>query len=145
MNRNRCPDCGEHIPSTAKTCPKCYRTISGKPVSDKQSGRTYEKTEKGKDETLAFLLAVIPGIFGVQGLGLIYLNPENRRGWHFLIVGLILFLSLLVCASWWDGVGSFTRVLLMFAMIILALIYISSYLAQLAETKFGTVFGLFRL
>jgi hypothetical protein len=133
------------MPSTGTVCPKCYGSVPRNTVSREPPRRTPVRGEKEKNKTLAFVLAVLPGIFGFQGLGLIYLNHENRRGWHFLAVGLVLFLSLLGCVSWWDGVGSITRVLLVFAMIILSIIYISSYLAQLAETKFGTVFGLFRL
>ena len=133
------------MPSTSTVCPKCYGSIPESTVSRRPARRTQTRSQKEKNSTLAFLLALLPGIFGLQGLGLIYLNHENRRGWHFLGVGMVLFLLLLGCANLWNSVGSFTRVFLVFGMIILGLIYISSYLAQLAETKFGTVFGLFRL
>lgn len=145
MIDSKCPHCGEHVPSTSTSCPKCYGSIPRNTVSRRPSRRARTHSQKEKNTTVAFLLALLPGIFGLQGLGLIYLNHENRKGWQFLGVGMILFLLLLGCANMWNAVGSVTKVLLVFAMIILGLVYISSYLAQLAETKFGTVFGLFRL
>lgn len=145
MTLHRCPHCGEYVPSTSKKCPKCYRTVPECSVDRREYGRPATRNTGEKSKTFAFLLALVPGIIGLQGLGLIYLNYRRERGWYFLIVGLILFLSLLACASWWDSVGSLTRVLLIFAMIVLALIYISSYLAQLAETRLGSVFRMFRL
>lgn len=145
MTSHRCPHCGEYVPSTSTKCPKCYKSVPNNSVYKRDYNRPSDPDTRGKSNTLAFFLALIPGIIGMQGLGLIYLDYKRERGWHFLIVGAILFLSLLACVSWWDSVGSITRVLLIFAMIVLSLIYISSYLAQLAETRFGSVFRLFRL
>lgn len=91
------------------------------------------------------LLAIIPGVFGIQGLGLIYLDYKESRGWIFLLIGAVLFLSLIGMVTLWNDVGSFTRVVLIFTMIIFAVLYLSSYVAQLAETRFGSVLRLCRL
>ena len=91
------------------------------------------------------LLAIIPGVFGMHGLGLIYLDYKESRGWIFLLIGAVLFLSLIGMVTLWNAVGSFTRVVLIFTMIIFAVLYLSSYVAQLAETRFGSVLRLCRL
>lgn len=144
MTVDRCPNCGEYVPSTSTVCPKCYSTIPKNAIYRRPPKSTNLNMKREKSETLALMLALIPPIFGLQGLGLIYLNHENRRGWYFLGIGLVLFLLLLIFVSRWDASGTFSRVLLVFSMIILSLIYISSFVAQLLETRFGTVLGRFR-
>lgn len=144
----RCPNCGELVPSLSVTCPRCYSQVPRddtvpKEKKEYRSG-TGDEGAKGKSLMIATLLAAIPGLFGLLGLGRIYLDYKNEKGWFFLVTGAILFTSLLLCVDWWDSVSSFTRVLLLLAMVILAIVYISTYLSQLADTYFGSVFKFFR-
>ena len=151
ISERRCPECNDLVPSNSITCPRCYKAV---PRDEKPAGtgRSAQKTDtyriqetRVKDMRIAMLLAIIPGVFGIQGLGLIYLDYKESRGWIFLLIGAVLFLSLIGMVTLWNDVGSFTRVVLIFTMIIFAVLYLSSYVAQLAETRFGSVLRLCRL
>ncbi|HKM13432.1 MAG TPA: zinc ribbon domain-containing protein [Candidatus Methanomethylophilaceae archaeon] len=145
MSNRRCPNCNEIVPSNSVTCPKCYSQVPRNDVSERKSSATTSSRSLQRNMTIATLLAAIPGIFGLQGLGLIYLDHKESKGWYFLIIGALIFMSMVLCVSWWDSVGSFTRVILIFALILLAIVYFSSYLAQLLETRFGSVLKFLRV
>lgn len=144
MSDRRCPNCNELVPSLSVTCPKCYSSVPRNDVPKKKSTTSVDRETFKKNITIATILAAIPGIFGLQGLGLIYLDHKESKGWYFLAIGAILFLTMYMCMNWWDSVGSFTRVILMFALIILAIVYFSSYVAQLVETRFGSLLKFFK-
>jgi hypothetical protein len=107
-------------------------------------GNREEKLPADKSVLIATLLAAIPGIIGLQGLGRIYLDYRSEKGWLFLIFGAVLFALIYLCIGWWSDAGSFTKVLLLLLLVILAVLYISSYLAQLADAHFGSVLKMFR-
>ncbi len=145
MSSKRCPNCNELVPSNSVTCPKCYGPVPRDDIPERKTTGSVNREVPKKNMLFATLLAVIPGIFGLQGLGLIYLNHKESKGWYFLIIGAMLFMSMYLCIDWGNSVGSFTKVILVFAVIILAVVYISSYLAQLVETRFGSVLKFFRV
>lgn len=144
MSDRKCPNCGEIVPSLSVTCPKCYNPVPREDVTEKRSSASMKSEEYDKNMFIATILAVIPGIFGLQGLGLIYLNHRESKGWYFLIIGAVLFMCMYLCVNWWNSVGSFTKILLTFSIIIIAITYMSSYLAQLIETRFGSFLNFFR-
>ncbi len=148
MTERRCPNCGEIVPSLSVTCPKCYSSVPRTDdVPDMKSSKSRERKEVapgGKSVLVATLLAAIPGIFGLQGLGRIYLDYRSEKGWFFLVFGGVLFALIHLCIGWWSDAGSFTKVLLLLLLVILAVLYISSYLAQLADAHFGSVLKMFR-
>ncbi len=148
MTERRCPNCGEIVPSLSVTCPKCYSSVPrNDDVPDMNGPRTGNREEKlpaDKSVLIATLLAAIPGIIGLQGLGRIYLDYRSEKGWLFLIFGAVLFALIYLCIGWWSDAGSFTKVLLLLLLVILAVLYISSYLAQLADAHFGSVLKMFR-
>ncbi len=85
-----CPKCGEPVPSNSLTCPKCYTKIPPEPVkvtNDSGSSGTAKKPDKG----LRLLLTIIPGFFGILGLGQIYRDYTSIKGYIFLLVGMALF------------------------------------------------------
>ncbi len=144
MSSKRCPHCNELVPSLSVTCPKCYNPVPRDDIPEERPTGSIEH-KASKNMLFATLLAVIPGIFGLQGLGLIYLDHKESKGWYFLIIGAVLFMSMYLCIDWGNSAGSFTKVILVFIIIILAVVYISSYLAQLVETRFGSVLKFFRI
>ncbi|MGE0015123.1 MAG: hypothetical protein AB7S83_02920 [Candidatus Methanomethylophilaceae archaeon] len=148
MTERKCPNCGEIVPSLSVTCPKCYSSVPrNDDVPDMKGPQLRERDEKvpgGKSVLIATLLAAIPGIFGLQGLGRIYLDYRNEKGWLFLVFGAVLFALIYLCIGWWSNADSFTKVLLLLLLVILAMLYISSYLAQLADAYFGSVLKMFR-
>ncbi len=94
MADRRCPYCGEFVPRTNITCPKCYRKI---PVEPEPVQRESEQPRNGSgrryNRILAILLSVIPGLFGILGLGLIYRNPHQKIGYVALVLGLLFFIA----------------------------------------------------
>ncbi len=84
-----CPKCGEPVPSNCITCPKCYTKIPAEPVSAEETKRSEPKR---KSQSTRILLTVIPGLFGLLGLGILYDDTKNMLGYKFLIAGLLLFI-----------------------------------------------------
>jgi hypothetical protein len=96
-----CPYCGEMVPSTSLTCPKCYKKIPTVEPEKRSSGgdggsskRTGSGTGSGggKSDGVALILAIIPGLFGLLGLGMLYKNYKSRGGLIFLILGIVVFI-----------------------------------------------------
>lgn len=94
MADRRCPYCGELVPSTSITCPKCYRKIPSEPEPVRRESDS-RKSEGGRryNPRIAMLLSLIPGLFGLLGLGLIYRNPRQKRGYVALLLGLCFFIA----------------------------------------------------
>ncbi len=96
------------VPSTSLTCPKCYKKIPVEPKvtstgdGGSSGGKSTGKSGStgGKSDGIAMILAIIPGIFGILGLGLLYKNLKSTRGLVFLVLGLIVFaIALLIFTS----------------------------------------------
>ncbi len=77
------------MPSNCITCPKCYTKIPAEPVSAEE---TKQSEPKKKSHSTRILLTVIPGFFGLLGLGILYDDTKNMLGYKFLIAGLLLFI-----------------------------------------------------
>ena len=94
----RCPYCGELVPSNSITCPKCYKRIPVEPEPVREEKRG-PKNEQGRtyNRKLALALTLIPGLFGILGLGLIYRNPRQRRGYVALLFGALFFVLAVPC------------------------------------------------
>ena len=94
MADRRCPYCGELVPSTSITCPKCYKKIPAEPEPvRRESDRPKNESGRRYNRTVAILLSLIPGLFGFLGLGLIYRNPRQKRGYVALVLGLLFFVA----------------------------------------------------
>ena len=94
MADRRCPYCGELVPSTSITCPKCYKKIPAEPEPiRRESDRPKNESGRRYNRTVATLLSLIPGLFGLLGLGLIYRNPRQKRGYIALVLGLLFFVA----------------------------------------------------
>ena len=94
MADRRCPYCRELVPSTSITCPKCYKKIPAEPEPvSRESDRPKNESGRRYNRTVAILLSLIPGLFGLLGLGLIYRNPRQKRGYVALVLGLLFFVA----------------------------------------------------
>ena len=125
MNDRYCPFCGELVQSSAVTCPKCYKKIPPEPEmagsrphrssGQKTSDRT-EKTPRRRKERAesrprgsgrvynrrtAVFLNLIPGFFGLVGLGQIYRDYKGFLGYFMLLAGLALFGSSTMLLMHW--------------------------------------------
>ncbi len=99
-----CSRCGGPLPEGAKFCPHCQAPVgnpAGGPVAAPTSGQPYGPVypmHSQKDLGVTAILALIPGFFGIMGIGHLYVG-KVARGIITLIVGLVLiplfFLSFL--------------------------------------------------
>lgn len=134
MNDRRCPYCNEYVPSTSITCPKCYKQIplDKDPVRNESIYNTdgsihREPRQRTVNNRTAMLLALIPGLFGLLGLGLLYRDPRNPRGWGLLALGLALFCTI-------NAMLFLTLGLSLLLVMPLAIIYVLLYLFNLFIT-----------
>lgn len=91
MSDRRCPHCGERIPSFSINCPSCYRSIPRE-----EPRETYRIIDDDRAPSLhrvnrkaVMLLALIPGVFGLFGLGHFY-QRDCRKGAFFLMMGVFM-------------------------------------------------------
>ncbi|MDD3398873.1 MAG: zinc ribbon domain-containing protein [Candidatus Methanomethylophilaceae archaeon] len=94
----RCPQCGSQVPDNSLTCPQCFTPIA-RDSEVVRDGMGNERMSPGtKSGNIAMLLALLPGLVGIWGLGHIYLG-EMDRGLRFLVLGVLMTLSMVLLAS----------------------------------------------
>ena len=143
MNEKRCPNCKELVSSNSLTCPKCFAQIPRDAVSDINAEQKKKDEKKNKNMRIVMVLATIPALFGLLGLGRIYLDPKDSKGYWFLVAGLVLFLPLIALLFSIFDSGLLTALLFLVALVILSLVYISAAIAIFFDTVFGSVFRIF--
>jgi len=146
MSPNKCPHCGEYVQKNSLTCPKCFREIPREP--DDRSEyiiREDEKSKRRKVPRVAVMLSIFPPFVGLLGIGMIYLNYRERKGYWFLLAGLLIFLSVLALFFLISGASLLSDIMRLAAIAILLLIYASAAFAAFFETMFGSVFKALRI
>ncbi len=130
----KCPYCGEAVPSYSLNCPKCYKSIPREEYKVKEDIKTGTIPNDRAPSVQVFnrrtvkLLALVPAAIGLMGLGQIY-EREYNKGVKFLIVGIIMFASIVALITNFDsfGGGKFLAVIL---TIFLFILYIVTYVIQ---------------
>jgi len=145
MKQNRCPYCGEYVQKNNLTCPKCFKEIPREPSKISENVAKEGKKRSGNVPIVALLLAAVPAFVGLLGLGMIYLHPKDSKGYWFLLAGLLLFLSSMSLLYIMRHSGILSAILLLAAIVILTIIYISAAIAAFLETLFGSAFKFLRL
>ena len=155
MSDRYCPFCGELVPSTSVTCPKCYRKIPAEPDAPKEERRRErqrdtpvdERPKRSYNKKVALALAVIPGFFGVLGLGQIYKDYRSTGGYFILLLGLLLFTgSMLLLTSHMHGVlmNILTTIGAFPLMLLYAFVFIGSVIDILLNSLFRMDVSSFR-
>lgn len=146
MSDRKCPYCGEYVPSNCLTCPKCFKDIPREEKKEQYIINDDHKDRVGvkKDKNILLILSTVPALIGVLGLGQIYLDPRQSRGYWFLIAGLILFLTLTVLLRTSLDEGGFTGMVLIGAFILFLLLYISAAVGAFIDAQMGSVFKILR-
>jgi TM2 domain-containing membrane protein YozV len=84
-----CPNCGRAVNAADAFCPSCGYNLKAVSIPKPQPAVPLEHKSPG----IAAVLALVPGFFGLMGIGHIYVGRLGR-GIALLIVGIILgFLS----------------------------------------------------
>ena len=147
MSDRFCPFCGELVPSTSVTCPKCYRKIPAEPIPEKQERKRRERTDtpvgerpkRGYNKNIALVLAVVPGFFGFLGLGQIYRDYRRTGGYFLLLIGLLVFAAAMLLLSN-NGHGFTIGVLSTIGAFPLMLLYAFMYIGALVDVLLNSVF-----
>ncbi len=129
-----CPYCGELVTYTSITCPKCYKKIPNQPEQfeeKKESGKT-TSSSGGKKHSIALLLALIPGLFGLLGLGLLYNDRSSKPGWTLLVVGLLTFILFIIIVT--SSIFILNIVLAIPVAIVYGLMYIANAVGTLLSS-----------
>ncbi len=144
-----CPQCGAAVPDNALTCPKCYTAIprSGNVnggSSGNRAGYSEQRAEprigpNTKSHMVTLLLSTIPVIAGFLGLGAIYQEPRNAKGYVFLILGLFVFWTMIFMIVTLSGRGLASALLLGIATVMFALIYISMAIAAFVSASMDSL------
>lgn len=141
--RRRCPNCGAVVPENSLTCPQCYAEVDRILPDDPRKTTREEFREhiekRDKKMAVSLALAVIPAFVGLLGLGLIYQDWRDPRGFRYLGTGIVLFL-LPVMMILFLGLLS---LLLIIPIFFLLLLYVVTALSSIAETYFGSFSVLF--
>lgn len=150
-----CPNCGAIVPPNSLTCPQCYCEIPRDMREEPEPGYNPRYSTRSKEEyreqigrrhkstTVALILATIPALFGLLGLGLIYEDHRDWRGYRYLLVGLALYIIMAAMIILVDVSGTLGLILFIIPLAILAIIYIGCAAASVAETWLGNlnIFG----
>ena len=94
-----CDKCGNELQPGAQFCNKCGKPINADPFAQQVEYRPLPDT--GKSKVLAIVLAGVLGLFGIWGIGQIYLGNVGN-GILFLgagvIIGLLVIVTLPICS-----------------------------------------------
>ena len=151
-----CPRCGAVVPQNSLTCPQCYAEVPRDVPDEPEPGYSRKAFDRSGDEfreqigrrkksaMLALFLSVVPAFFGLLGLGLIYEDRRDPRGFKYLGAGLILFAVIVALIFTVHASGILGTVLFIIPTALLLLIYLGCALAAAAETWMGNlrIFGL---
>lgn len=136
MPDRRCPYCNELVPSTSITCPKCYKRIPTEPQTaqeERQEDAGHGDAGRRFNRKVGLLLNLVPGIFGILGLGQIYRDPRGKTGYIFLLLGLLLFGSAMLILL------SFFPILSALVAFPLLILYVLLYIGAAADILLGFV------
>ncbi len=137
--KRRCPNCGAVVPDNSLTCPQCFAEVD-RVLSDDPKKSTREQfrehiQRRDKNMTVSLVLAILPAFIGLLGLGLIYQDFRDIRGYRYLGTGFVLFM-IPVCLIVFLGLFSLILIIPIFFMLLL---YLVTALASIAETHFGSI------
>lgn len=130
---NKCPYCGEEVPTFSVTCPKCYREIPREETEARRSSGYSVPNDrvpatKTYNKTLILILAIVPALIGIMGMGQIY-QGRVEKGIKFLVVGLLSFGIMAFCMFQMVTVQGWAF-LLLGLFIIALLVYFITFIVQ---------------
>ena len=143
---DRCPYCGERVPSYSLNCPRCFRPIPRE--EDKKKGNTaWEGVPDSRapavqtyNKYIVMFLAFIPSLFGLMGLAQMY-QRHFEKGFKFLAVGLVLFIIIVAC-SYAIFNGGFVAFLSVGFLFIAGVAFVVTYVIQAFDAYARTIFNL---
>lgn len=118
MEKDRfCGRCGKQLPPQAQTCPNCGKFVSQtrQEQSTNQNSRLVRPVE-WKSESVTLLLSILLGLFGIQGVGHMYVGKIGK-GVVILIGSIVLFV--IAVALTITGIGAIIGIPLIIMYIVM--------------------------
>ncbi len=135
MADRRCPYCGERVPTFSVNCPNCYRSLPREEpkeeyriIDDDRAPSLHRVNRKA----VAFL-ALVPGVFGLFGLGHLY-QKDWHKGILFLLTGVLMMFTMVMMLS---AVGGPIGIFFFIGLLIL---FIGAYLLQAFDAVIRSLF-----
>ncbi len=85
----QCPNCGREVSLNSQFCPYCGAAQTKTPSTNADPSQTRSVIVQYKSPGVAVVLALILGVFGLMGIGHIYVGKVSK-GLSLLIIGGIL-------------------------------------------------------
>jgi hypothetical protein len=134
------------VDNNSLTCPKCFKEIprdvptASEPRSEDTRSNPNNAGRK-INRSVTLVLAVIPALFGLLGLGQIYSNPNNLKGFKLLGLGLIIFIPF--AFLFLTLINSDNGILSAFLIFLVDLVLFLVYVGVAAYSFLDAVFGSF--
>jgi hypothetical protein len=140
-----CPNCGEDNPDKSKFCSNCGAALAADQVAPTQAVRATPARQQSypsayparpaKDRSVALILEILPGLFGLLGFGWIYAgNLGVGLAW---LVGMLIWTGIAaVIAIFSVGISLICTLPVSIAMIVISAVTLNNY-----TRKKGELFG----
>jgi hypothetical protein len=140
-----CPNCGQDNPDKSKFCANCGASLVGDQVEPaqvtpptparQQPYPTAYAVRPAKDRSLALILEILPGLFGLLGFGWIYAgNTGVGIAW---LVGMLVWTGIsAIIAIFSVGISLICTLPVNIAMIVISAVTLNNY-----TRKRGELFG----
>jgi len=114
-----CGKCGNQLPPQAQTCSNCGKFVSQarkeQSTANQQNSRLVRPVE-WKSESITLLLSILLGLFGIQGVGHMYVGKVGK-GVVILIGSLVLIVIAVLLTM--TGIGAIIGIPLIIAYIVM--------------------------
>jgi predicted RNA-binding Zn-ribbon protein involved in translation (DUF1610 family)/TM2 domain-containing membrane protein YozV len=123
-----CGRCGKQLPPQAQTCPNCGKFVSQarqeQSTTNQQNSRLVRPIE-WKSESVTLLLSILLGLFGIQGVGHMYVGKIGK-GVVILIGSLVLLVISIALTV--TGIGAIIGIPLI-------IVYIVMFIWQIIDAR----------
>jgi len=91
-NESFCPKCGKSVGNENEFCPKCGSGLKGQPQSTQN--KQFQRPVEWKSESTTLLLSILLGLFGIQGVGHMYVGKIGKG--VVILIGSIILLAIAI-------------------------------------------------
>lgn len=111
-----CGRCGKQLPPQAQTCPNCGKFVSQARQEQNTNQQRLVRPVEWKSESITLLLSILLGLFGIQGVGHMYVGKIGK-GVVILIGSIVLFVIAIALTI--TGIGAIIGIPLIIMYIVM--------------------------
>ncbi len=120
-----CGSCGKSIGNEHEYCPKCGAALKGQSNSTPNPNTQFQRPVEWKSESTTLLLSILLGLFGIQGVGHLYVGKIGK-GVGILIGSIILIIVAIALTA--TGIGAIIGIPLI-------IMYIVMFIWQIIDSR----------